>query len=274
MFEKTCPGCGHGSAEVYASGISHCGACGLAWLEEKKFEEAVYAAGAEEDIYVSAKLGLFAQALKVLGKLAPGKGKLLDIGSAYGELLAAAEKAGWLAEGVEVSRGPAEAASKKGFKVYTRPVEELGLPENFYAAVTAFEVFSQMADPLRAAAELYRVLKPGGAIFIREFNASFHLSMRALERGGLPGGLRPSVLHNCNFSARSMAAMLEAAGFRDIKIYNSRPTAGDPYRTGGRLGGFLTGALKILYYWLAQALWVLTFGRVYAGSTLIATARK
>ena len=42
----------------------------------------------------------------------------------------------------------------------------------------------------------------------------------------------------------------------------------------GRLGEFLTAGLKVLYYWLAQALWFLTFGRVFAGSTLIATARK
>ena len=36
----------------------------------------------------------------------------------------------------------------------------------------------------------------------------------------------------------------------------------------------VTGLLKFLYYRLAQALWYASFGRVYAGSSLIVTARK
>ncbi|MFA7009120.1 MAG: class I SAM-dependent methyltransferase [Elusimicrobiales bacterium] len=160
-MEKECPVCGKSAARAYRPGISRCGGCGLAWLDEKRFGEPEYAAGALEDIYVSAKRELFARALKTLEKPAPGKGELLDLGSAYGDLLAAAEKEGWQAEGVEISPGPASAALKKGFMVYTRPVEELGLPENFYDVATAFEVFSQMSDPPKAAAELYRILNPG-----------------------------------------------------------------------------------------------------------------
>ncbi len=72
----------------------------------------------------------------------------------------------------------------------------------------------------------------------------------------------------------SLRVMLEKAGFREIRLRNSPPTAGDPYRSGGRLGGVLTGGLKVLYYWLAQALRAVSFGRVLAGSALIVTARK
>ena len=269
-----CPVCGKNEALAFRPGLSRCRACGLVCRDERRFKEPVYAENTVEDIYVSAKLGLFAQALRVLGKLAPAKGRLLDVGSAYGDFMDAAEKDGWKAEGVEISGKPAETASKKGFKVYTRPVEELGLPENIYNAVVVYEVFCLMAEPARATEEMFRILKPGGVLFAREFNASFHMTVHPLERKGLFGKLRPSIVHNFNFSAETLRVMLEREGFKDIKIRNSPPTSGDPYRTGGRLGGFLTGAIKVLYYWLAQALWVITLGRVFAGSTLIVTARK
>ena len=82
------------------------------------------------------------------------------------------------------------------------------------------------------------------------------------------------MLHNFNFRAASLRALLGGAGFRDIKIRNSRPTEGDPYRTGGPLGRGLTGRLKFLYYYLSEAVYFAFFGRVFTGSSLIATAKK
>ncbi|OGS14001.1 MAG: hypothetical protein A2285_02780 [Elusimicrobia bacterium RIFOXYA12_FULL_57_11] len=274
MTESSCPVCGGWPAYEPGPGFAGCGGCGLVWQAEKHSAEPAYAAGTEADIYGASKRRLFAFSLGFLNRQFAAKGKLLDVGSAYGDFLTAAKSAGWDPEGVEIAPGPARAAVKRGFAVHTRPVTELSLPENSYGAVTAFEVFSQMADPLAASAELHRILRPGGIVVIREFNAAFHVFMRALEQKGLLAGLRPSVMHGFNFTAASLRCMLGKAGFRDIKVRNSLPTSGDPYRTGGRFGRFLTGAIKFLYYYLAQALWIVTFGRVLAGSALIITARK
>ena len=192
-----------------------------------------------------------------------------------GEFLKAAAARGWLAEGVELDSALVVKALAHGFEVHTRPVEEAGLEKGAYDAVTVFGVFCLMDKPSAAAAEAYKLLKPGGVIYLRDFNAAFHLPLYRLEKAGLfPLGVSPSIIHNFNFRARTLRFMLEKAGFREIEARNSRPTSGDPYRGGGALGGFLTGALKVLYYWLAQALWRLTFGRVYAGSALIVTAKK
>lgn len=179
-------------------------------------------------------------------------------------------------EGVEIDPALAVKALANGFEVHPKPVEEAGLEAGSRDAVTVFDVFALMADPVAAAGELLKLLRPGGVIYIRDFNAAFHLSLYRLDKTGLFRllGARPYIIHNFNFKAKTLRFLLESAGFRDIKIRNSRPTSGDPYRTGGRLGGFLTGALKVLYYWLAQAVWLVTFGRVYAGSSLIVTARK
>ncbi|MDO8806552.1 MAG: class I SAM-dependent methyltransferase [Elusimicrobiota bacterium] len=275
MKNCLCPVCGAAAAPA-AAGLLKCGACGLVFKTEKDPGPAVYAPGLEEGIYAAAKENLFASALDFLGRVLPRRGRLLDIGCAAGELMKAAAAQGWEADGVELDPSLAHKAAGLGFHVYSRPVEDSFLDSETYNAATVFEVFSQMEDPARAVSEIFRVMRPGGYIYIREFNAAFHLPLYALEMRGVfkPLGLSPSVVHNFNFRAKTLRVMLESAGFRDITVRNSPPTSGDPYRTGGALGGFLTGALKVLYYWLTQALWLITFRRVFAGSTLIATARK
>lgn len=275
MKNGLCPVCGAAAAPA-AADLPECGACGLTYRAENIPAPAVYAPGLEAGIYGAAKEKLFASALAFLGRALPRRGRLLDIGCAGGAFLKAAAAQGWEGDGVELEPGLAQQAAGLGFHVYSRPVEDCFLDSETYNAVTVFEVFSQMEEPATATAEAFRLMKPGGCIYIREFNAAFHLPLYALEQRGFfkPLGLRPSVVHNLNFRARTLRLMLEKAGFSEVKMRNSPPTSGDPYRTGGQLGGFLTGALKVLYYWLAQALWLFTCGRVYAGSTLIVTAKK
>ena len=271
----SCQACGCVSREALP-GLLRCPACGLAWRAEKFFAAPAYVPGREELVYGSSKKKLFAAALDSLGAGAGRPGRLLDIGCAGGELLAAAAARGWSAEGVEIEPGLAARAAGAGFKGHAAPVENAGLPPGAFDAVTVFEVFSQMDAPAAAAAECARLLKPGGLLYLREFNASFHLPLYRLELRGFfkPLGARPSVIHNFNFTPSALRALLLRAGFGEVSIRNSRPTSGDPYGSGGGLGTFFTAALKVLYYVLAQALWLATLGRVYAGSALIVTARK
>lgn len=275
MSAELCPVCG-ASGVTARAGLLECAVCGLAFRAEISFVAPEYGAGLADGIYGPAKKALFSAALDRLGLEFPGGGRLLDIGCASGELLKAAAARGWRAEGVELEPALAQKAAALGFRVESRPVEEAGLEKNAYDAATIFEVFSLMDKPGAAAAELFALLKPGGMLYAREFNAGFHLFLVRPAAAGFfrPLGMRPAVLHNFNFRARTLRALLERAGFSAVRIRNSPPTSWDPYRTGGRLGGFLTGALKVLYYYLAQALWLVTFGRVYAGSSLIVTARK
>lgn len=270
----SCPACGAGLREA-SPGLLGCQACGLVSRAKPVFAAPAYAPGREELVYGRAKARLFEAALDWLGA-AVRPGRLLDIGCADGQFLKAAAARGWSAEGVEIEPGLAARARAAGFTIHSRPVETAGLPGGAYDAVAAFEVFSQMAEPAAAAAEAARLLKPGGALYMREFNAAFHLPLYRLERLGFfrALGLSPSIVHNFNFTQRSLRALLEAAGFSRVRVRNSPPTAGDPYGTGGRLGASVTGAAKRLVYLLAQALWLATLGRVCAGPSLLVTARR
>jgi 2-polyprenyl-3-methyl-5-hydroxy-6-metoxy-1,4-benzoquinol methylase len=271
-----CPVCAEEARSGPLPGLEACGGCGLAFKTERYFGEPVYEEGLEAGIYGAAKAGLFARALERLERALPAKGRLLDIGCATGEFLKAAAARGWKAEGVELNPALALKAEAAGFEVSPLPVEQAMLDKSAYDAVTVFEVFCLMDKPAAAAAELFKIMKPGGMLYVREFNAAFHLPLARLEAAGMfaPLGLKPAVLHNFNFKPRTLKAMLEAAGFTEVRIRNSEPTAGDAYRTGGRLGGLFTRLAKVLYYTLAQALWYASFGAAFAGSSLIVTARK
>lgn len=274
MNPPRCDCCG-GEPEI-AGGLASCPACGLVSMEKKHLAAAVYVSGLESGIYGSSKRWIFKAALDTLEELPQGRGRLLDVGCASGEFMKAALARGWQPEGVEIDPVLSARATLAGFRVHARLDDERLLEGWGYGAVTAFEVLSQMAAPDTAVREIFRLLAPGGLFYVREFNASFHLALYRLESAGFfkPLGASPAVLHNFNFTPATLRVMLERAGFRDIQINNSRPTAGDPYHTGGLLGGFFTGILKVLYYYLAQAVLLLSFGRLYAGSSLIVTARK
>lgn len=271
----SCPVCS-GRLSSLRPGISECADCGVAVGEVRVSTAPAYVPELVQEIYISAKTRLFVSALDFLEKEMRGPGLLLDIGCAGGELLKTASGRGWKAEGIELDPALSALASAGGFKVIARPVEDAGLAGGRYDAVTAFEVFSAMTDPAAAAAAAFSALKSGGAIYLREFNASFHLAAGAPLMGRFFGafGLKPSVLHNFNFRAKSLRALLGRAGFRDIKISNSPPTDGDPYRTGGPLGRALTGRLKFLYYFMAEAVFCASFGGALIGSSLIVTAKK
>lgn len=272
-MENGCPVCDARDISPFRPGMSRCHACGLVWARNKYSGVPVYDDGREKEIYGGGKAALFGRCLKKLAERFPGRGRLLDVGAAYGTFMGMAKADGWNAEGIEIDPKMSSAALAAGFKVYNRPLEDLDLSDASYDAVTVFEVLSLMADPVGAVAETYRVLKPGGLVYIREFNGAFHMVLEG-RRVFEVLGMRPSVVHNFNFTAESLRRMLIGAGFRRVKIKNSPVTAGDPYGTGGRLGAAFTGFAKFMYYCTAQIVYYASFGRLLAGSSLIVEAEK
>lgn len=273
MNDKKCPACGAREISPFRPDMSRCPVCGLVRLLKPYSGSPVYEEGMEKDIYGGGKFALFERSLRALACGFPSRGKLLDVGSAYGVFMGMAKNDGWNVEGIEIDSKMSLSAEAAGFKVYNRPLEELALPDASYDVVTIFEVLCLMEDPFKAVSGISRALKPGGLLYIREFNGAFHMALEG-RRIFEVLGVRPAVTHNFNFTAESLRRMLALAGFRNIKITNSRPTAGDPYGTGGRMGAALTGAAKILYYYAAQLGYHASFGRLLAGSSFIVEAEK
>src|SRR5687767_14872310 len=65
--------------------------------------------------------------------------RLLEIGFGAGAMLRAAAKAGWEAEGVEISRTATEYVREKGFKVFCGSLAEASYPSGYFDVVIASE---------------------------------------------------------------------------------------------------------------------------------------
>jgi len=95
------------------------------------------------------------------------KGRMLDVGSALGDSLMEAKKLGWKdVYGVELSEYAAKESQKLGLKVKTGDLISAKYPPNYFDAITLQDVIEHVGSPIRDIKEIYRVLKPGGIVFI------------------------------------------------------------------------------------------------------------
>lgn len=234
-----------------------------------------------ESVYFNSKINLFKHGLRSIRKLLSPAGaqklKLLDVGSGFGYFLELANSEFFEAQGVEIYQKAIEHARKElGLKVYDKPLNQLSLPANSYDVVTLWNVLDVFPDPLAEMKEIFRVLKPGGIIYLRVNNFDFHFFSAILGESAAFKllGLKPGILHRWGINRRSLKTILERSSFENILITNSKPTHGDPYGTGGRLGGFFVQGIKSAYFLFSQLIYFFTLRRVAIFSALVGTARK
>jgi 2-polyprenyl-3-methyl-5-hydroxy-6-metoxy-1,4-benzoquinol methylase len=88
--------------------------------------------------------------------------RVLEIGSASGNLLDKLKEHGVReAAGVELDKEFSEYARQRGFTVFTRSIEEMGLKEEFDAVVT-FHTLEHVYDPMAVIRATRAALKKGG----------------------------------------------------------------------------------------------------------------
>lgn len=149
--------------------------------------------------------------------------KVLDVGASSGEFMEAARAGGWEVTGVEPSADGVKAAAAKGLNVIQSPAEKLPFADQSFNLVHSNHVFEHLADPLSAAREAYRVLKPGGVVFIEVPNQFDNIQFfRYRLMGSVPVRERNirSIHHLVFFSRKTLRYLLEEAGFKDVVIRN------------------------------------------------------
>ena len=96
----------------------------------------------------------------------PGPGRALDIGAAGGGNTRVLKAHGWQAVALEYSDSAADVAHARGIWALRADARELPVRSRTCGLVTAFDVLEHIDEDYLAAAEMARVLQPGGAALI------------------------------------------------------------------------------------------------------------
>jgi SAM-dependent methyltransferase len=137
-----------------------------------------------------------------------GTGRLLDIGCNEGRGLALYKKGGFDAEGLETNPVAAAAARAAGHVVHEVPIERFR-PDRPYDVAILSNVLEHALDPAAMLADIRRILKPGGQLWISCPNGASwwrHLFGRAWINWHVP-------FHIVQFTETTLAATLSRAGF-------------------------------------------------------------
>jgi len=281
-----CPLCAHPTAAEIAvstqARLVRCGACTLAYSDPPPPTEAIH--GQYERLYgleatvahlAGRRLAVFSDFFERVHPT--GEARLLDVGCGTGDFLLLAREHGWHPTGIDLSERAAALARERGFDAQT---DWQGLPSKTFAAVTLWNVVEFVERPLEMLRDVRRVLVPGGHVFIRTPNERFQVAAYRWRRR--VAWCRPlaRVLGDAYYfqpvmwSAGTLAAALARGGFVDARLWNSRPSAGDPYHVRSSWREAAVHMAKRLVHACARGAGAATHGRVLVGSSISALARK
>lgn len=140
--------------------------------------------------------------------------RFLDLGCGAGSLIKAATRAGWRAEGLDVSPQAVQHLRSIGFNAFCGELHEAAFPTAYFDVVAASELVEHVSDPSLLLGEISRVLRPGG-LFWATTPHSHGVSGRMLGNSWSTVA-PPEHLHL--FSVRGFDRLLTRNGFRRVRI--------------------------------------------------------
>ena len=180
------------------------------------------------------RTNVYVQALNWLTDLHPAAGMLVDVGCGGGAFLRHCRERGWRAIGFDPSVQAVAYAREYGLEAYAEKWPPCSLPDESADAVTLINVLDHLRDPFGVLGEAWRILRPGGVLYIRVPNGPVHMNLkRALNSIGL-GQL--AVFHLYGFNRDAFLHHLPRLGFMIVAVRTAIPSRQDEYgRTGGSM---------------------------------------
>ena len=153
---------------------------------------------------------------EIVGNFAPYRqtNRLLDIGFGAGTILETAKAQKWNAFGVEVSRPAVEQARSRGYEAFHGSLISAAYPDDYFDVITASEILEHISTPQEDLTEIVRILRPGG-IFWATTPSARGISYRILK---LEWSILSPPEHTQLYSKKGLFAMLNEAGFRNVRI--------------------------------------------------------
>jgi SAM-dependent methyltransferase len=137
--------------------------------------------------------------------------RMLDYGAGSGELIFELHNQGVACDGVEFSASAREyCLDNRGYSLYS---DLQTVPDGYYQVVSMIEVIEHLTELTKTLDELYRVLAPGGTLFITTPNRN---GFRArIEQGNWREARKK--FHLFLFDWRSINFHLQRAGFAAVE---------------------------------------------------------
>jgi len=181
-----------------------------------------------ESAFVAENAGLL-DAFERLGR----PGRLLEVGCAAGWLLKHAAARGWTARGVELSAEAVRQARGAGLEVFEGDLLAAALPAEAFDLVYLGDVLEHVPDCVAVLAEIARVLRRGGHLYLRGPITTHSIARRlALATWGLARRtivLREPPYHLWEFTPRSLAELFRRAGLEVVSLEQSKIPPGRPH---------------------------------------------
>jgi SAM-dependent methyltransferase len=144
-------------------------------------------------------------------------GKMLDLGCGNGWILYQWKERGWDTYGVEPGLLGAETGRRAGLNIHHGDLLSAKYPDSSFDYIRSNHSFEHIYNPTEVLEEIYRVLKPGGSLFIGVPNIN---SFNAKIFGKYWYYLGAPV-HTFNYSDKTLPALLKKYNFSVEKIsYN------------------------------------------------------
>lgn len=160
-----------------------------------------------------------------LAKFLDKKGRLLDIGAATGFLVSEANKNGWQAEGVEISKWAASwARNNLKVKMHTGDVFAAKFKSESFEAVTMLDILEHLEDPIKELKEVHRILKKGGILYIETINFDHFITKHLVGKNYKH--IVPA-FHLIYFGRKQLREFLKKAGFKIVKEILTSTSVGD-----------------------------------------------
>lgn len=192
--------------------------------------------------YVTAQ---HAHYLRQLSVVLPSRGRLLEVGCSTGDFLLKAQRDGWEVLGIEPSQVAVDRALNAGLPVKQGMFADYKSEIGEFDAVFLGHVFEHLDNPADFAREIQLNLRPGGVLFLEVPNQFESLSATARRfinflRNSSTESTLFSIHHVSFFSPRTLASVLNDAGFGDVEIGHWVPRARNPAkRVANKLGAAL-----------------------------------
>jgi 2-polyprenyl-3-methyl-5-hydroxy-6-metoxy-1,4-benzoquinol methylase len=214
--------------KVRRASLSECLNCGLlattSFLKNHGKMEELYDVTAENEAeyrryYLGARLAFYK---RILPRLRPflTTARLLEIGSGYGCFLETASRAGWDAEGVEISSYACKVARSCGCKIQQADLLSLPVNAETYDVIAMWDVIEHFPHPEEIIRRCVELLRPGGALILRTpdaraLNGQAGLFRSAYRHLAYPANTPEHVFH---FTPEHLTSMLKGLGLDDVQV--------------------------------------------------------